>query len=82
MGIVRFLVSEELIRNLMEMPSGARIVNISIGKMGTRHPERVLSFRFEVEDPEVPEGIHETTPLVFQAFRTWDWGIKKDAEND
>ncbi len=77
MGTARFLVSEELIRELMEMPAGARIQNIVIEKDPT-YLEEFMAFRFEVSDPDLPEGIHDVAPTVTEAYRNWDWNIKED----
>lgn len=82
MGTARFLMSEELIRDLLDLPPEALIREIHTFERTTTKPTKARTFQFEVYDPEIPDGIHDAKPIVFQEFRTWEWNIKEEKEDD
>ena len=81
MGIARFSVHEELIRERMKMPSHARILSIEVESRNIDNPDEAETFVFEVFDEDIPEGTHDTTPIVLKTKYTWDWNIQEKTDS-
>jgi hypothetical protein len=76
MGMLRILVSPELIQNVMHMPIDVRIINVSMSEKHYR------TIEFLLEGKELPQGpmgaeIPVTTPVITHQFEEylWDWNI-------
>lgn len=75
--LVRFLVSEDVIRRALDMPDTSHILSI--------HEERQFDypyFRFVVETPDVPEVLEgqeppDVTPIIHKIAEQhiWDWNV-------